>query len=74
METDMAQQGRRLSDKVIEAFYMACDNHDKEVAEALYKVLEISLTRHGGKDNTDNRQNVEFIAKASDRLNALRAA
>ena len=70
----MAQQRRRLSDKVIEAFDMACDSGDAEVAETLYRVLEIVLTRQGGNDVADQREDVGVIARASDRLTALRAA
>ena len=68
----MPQKGRRLSDKIIDAFNMACDKNDLEVAEGLYRILETALTRYGGKDVGDRRQNVEFIRQASDRLNALR--
>ena len=68
----MAEKGRRLSDKIIDAFDMACDKNDLEVAEGLYRVLETALTRYGGKNVDDRRQNVEFIRQASDRLNAMR--
>ena len=68
----MPEKGRRLSDKIIDAFDMACDKNDLEVAEGLYRVLETALTRYGGKNVDDRRQNVEFIRQASDRLNAMR--
>ncbi len=68
----MPEKGRRLSDKIIDAFNMACDKNDLEVAEGLYRILETALTRYGGKDVGDRRQNVEFIRQASDRLNAMR--
>lgn len=68
----MAEKGRRLSDKIIDAFDMACDKNDLEVAEGLYRILETALTRYGGKNIDDRRQNVEFIRQASDRLNAMR--
>ena len=51
---------------------MACDKNDLEVAEGLYQVLETALTRHGGKDVGDKREDVEFIRQASDRLSAMR--
>ncbi len=68
----MPERGRRLSDKIIDAFDMACDKNDLEVAEGLYRILETALTRYGGKNVGDRRQNVEFIRHASDRLNAMR--
>lgn len=68
----MPEKGRRLGDKIIDAFNMACDKNDLEVAEGLYQILETVLTRYGGKNVDDRRQNVEFIRQASDRLNAMR--
>jgi hypothetical protein len=68
----MPDTGRRLSDKIIDAFNMACDKADLEVAEGLYQVLETVLTRHGGKGVGDKREDVEFIRHASDRLSAMR--
>ena len=68
----MPETGRRLSDKIIDAFNMACDKNDLEVAEGLYQVLETALTRHGGKGVGDKREDVEFIRQASDRLGAMR--
>ena len=68
----MPEKGRRLSDKIIGAFNMACDKNDLEIAEGLYRILETALTRYGGKNIGDRRQNVEFIRQASDRLTAMR--
>jgi hypothetical protein len=34
---------RRLSDKVLIAFHLACDQHDLEVAERLLAVLEMVI-------------------------------
>mgnify|MGYP001152836175 CR=1 FL=1 len=68
----MPETGRRLSDKIINAFNMACDKADLEVAKGLYQVLETVLTRHSGKDVGDKREHVEFIHQASDRLSAMR--
>ena len=68
----MVRWGRRLSDKIIDAFEMACDKGDVEVAEGLYHILEMVLTRQGGAGVSDQRQNMEFIAQTSDRLAALR--
>ena len=68
----MPEKGRRLSDKIIDAFNMACDKNDLEVAEGLYRIFETALTRHGGRNVGDRREDVEFIRQASDRLNAMR--
>ena len=68
----MEGKGRRLSDRIIDAFEMACDKRDIEVAEALYRTLELVLTRQGGRDNPDKRENVAFIHNAAKRLAALR--
>ncbi len=70
--TIMVRWGRRLSDKIIDAFEMACDKDDDDAAEGLYHVLELVLTRQGGAGIHDQRQNMEFIAQTSDRLMALR--
>lgn len=72
LETRIPETGRRLSDWIIDAFNMACDENDLEVAEGLYQVLETALTRHGGKDGGDKREDVEFIRQARDRLSAMR--
>ena len=64
--------GRRLSDKILAAFDMACDQNDFEVAEGLYRTLEIVLTRQGGANKIDKRMDVAFIHDASSRLQTLR--
>lgn len=68
----MEGRGRRLSDRIIDAFEMACAQRDLEAAEALYRTLEIVLTRQGGRDNPDKRADVEFVHEAASRLDALR--
>ncbi len=70
----MARQGRRLSDKIIDAFDMACEQNEAEVAQGLYRVLEIVLTRYGGAGKNDKRLDMEFIGEASERLEKLLAA
>ena len=39
----MPEKGRRLSDKIIDAFNMAYDKNDLEVAEGLYQILDTAL-------------------------------
>lgn len=68
----MEGKGRRLSDRVIEAFDLACEQRDLEAAESLYRTLEIVLTRHGGPNNPEKRANIAFIHHAARRLAALR--
>ena len=70
----MAKAGRRLSDKIIDAFDMACAQNEAEVAAGLYRVLEIVLTRYGGAGMTDKRVNMDFIHDAGERLEKLQQA
>ena len=65
----MPAENRRLSDKIIEAFVIACSLENLEAAEQLYSTLEFVLTRD---DGPDRRRNVAFIAEAADRLARLR--
>ena len=63
---------RRLSDRIIAAFDLACEREDVEVADALYKSLELVLTRQGGAGNTERRDDISFILDASAKLHRLR--
>jgi hypothetical protein len=63
---------RRISDHIIDAFDMACENKEVEVAESLYRTLEIVLPRQGGPGAHDKRLNVAFIHEAASRLAKLR--
>jgi hypothetical protein len=65
-------RARRLSDKILEAFDQACDRHDIEVAELPVKALEIALTRIGGPNQVDKRENMQPLIEAFDRLQRLR--
>jgi len=68
----MEGKGRRLSDRIIDAFEMACAQRDLEVADSLYRTLEIVLTRQGGANNPDKRSDVAFVHEAARRLARLR--
>jgi hypothetical protein len=73
----MGEQGsaayhRRLSDRIIAAFDLACEREDMEVADALYRTLELVLTRQGGAGKTERRGDVSFILDASAKLHRLR--
>jgi hypothetical protein len=68
----MPEFSRRLSDKILSAFNQACDRGELEVAEHLARALEAALTRRGGADATENREDVEAVEIAFVRLKALR--
>jgi len=63
---------RRLSDRIIDAFDHACSSEDLEVAEGLFRVLELVLTRHGENDSADKRKNIAFVLEAADKLQLIR--
>ena len=71
-EPPTESRDRRLSDKVLLAFDMACEQNHLEAAEGLYRTLEIVLTRQGGANSVDKRMNVDFIGKAYTKLRRLR--
>jgi hypothetical protein len=68
----MADQQRRLSDKILGAFHQACDHRDLEVAEQLLRALELALTTEGGAARVDQRQNMGPVVEAYTRLGDLR--
>ncbi|MHA1114534.1 MAG: hypothetical protein ACTSRY_08560 [Alphaproteobacteria bacterium] len=61
----------RLSDRILDAFDMACDQGDREVARELFRILEIVLTRRAGTANIDRRQDIADIGAATLRLDDL---
>ena len=63
---------RRLSDKILLAFEQACEKRELDVAELLVKALELTLTRAGGKDNVDKRNDLGPVLDAYARLQQLR--
>ena len=63
---------RRLSDKILLAFDQACEKRELDVAELLVKALELTLTRAGGKDNIDKRNDIGPVLDAYARLQHLR--
>jgi hypothetical protein len=68
----MAEQQRRLSDKILGAFHHACDNRDADVAEQLLRALELALTTEGGLGRVDQRENMGPVVEAYTRLRELR--
>lgn len=69
----MTDPARRLSDKILSAFNQACDQRRIDVAEQLLRALELTLTYHGGQDISEQRMDTSKVAKAYERLEALRA-
>ncbi len=67
----MAQYDRRLSDKLLVAFDQACDQNFVAVAELLLRALEIALTREGGPNRVDKRQDLGPVIAAYARLKEL---
>ena len=63
---------RRLSDKILIAFYHACDQADFQVAEQLLQVLEMMLTRRPLTPDGTRRRNMESLVAAHERLWYLR--
>ena len=73
-EQRIAAYDRRLSDRIVAAFDLACAQRDVEAADALYKILELVLTRQGGPDNPEKRSDVAFIGDAAEKLHRLHEA
>ena len=67
----MTEYTRRLSDKILLAFNQACDQGQLEAAGLLVQALELALTRHGGPNAVDHRQNLQPVIDAYARLQAL---
>lgn len=68
----MAETLRRLSDKILAAFNQACEQNQVDTAEHLLRALELSLTRYGGRGNSDKRADLGPVVEAFGRLEALR--
>src|SRR4051794_36897558 len=65
---------RRLSDKLLVAFDQACDQNFIPVAELLLRAIEIALTREGGPNRVDKRQDLGPVIAAYARLKELQDA
>ncbi len=65
------QYDRRLSDKLLVAFDQACDQGLIPVAELLLRALETVLTREGGPQVVDKRQDLGPVIAAYARLKEL---
>ncbi len=64
----------RLSDRILFALELALEQHDLELAEALNKSLEMSMTRNtGGGEFVERRDYPSEIEKLMNNLRALKA-
>lgn len=65
---------RRLSDKLLVAFDQACDQEFVAVAEILLQAIELALTREGGPNRVEKRQDLGPVIAAYARLKELQDA
>jgi hypothetical protein len=65
---DLPKYSRRLSDKILWAFDQAIEQKAGAVAGLLMQALELALTREGGPDKVDQRQDLEYVLAAYDKL------
>lgn len=56
---------RRLSDKIIEAHRLACEQDEGKIADILMVALENDLSRRGG-DDLERRQHLDELEAAID--------
>ena len=59
----MTDDGRRLSDVIVGAHKVACEEGKKEIADLLLEALELDLSAIGGI-NTEHRDRLEYIEAA----------
>ena len=62
------RNGRRLQDRVLVAFHMACDVGDHATAWMLLAIIESIAIRGGEMAPGDRRKNVEPLVAAHERL------
>lgn len=70
--TDSAD--RRLGDRILAALELAIDQQELEIAEQLWRALELALSRYGGPDAVEKREPPLRLDEQLDRLLALRRA
>ena len=69
---ERTRQNRRLADKVLLAFNIACDVGDVDTAQDLLNILEEIYRRRNTNRPNDRRKNVESLVDACRRLWNLR--
>lgn len=65
---------RRLGDRILAALELAIDQQELEIAEQLWRALELALSRYGGPDAFEKRDPPANLDDVLDRLLALRHA
>lgn len=60
------EAGRRLSDAIVEAHEVACDEGKKEIADLLLEALELDLSAIGGVQ-TEHRDSLGYVERAFER-------
>jgi hypothetical protein len=69
----MTELPRRLSDRILAAFDLACEQHNLPVAEALIRALDLAMTKEGGPARPDRRTDLGPVAEAYDKLRKLQS-
>lgn len=73
MSEEQKSDHDRLSDHILSALHLSLDQKDLDIAEALTKALELSMTRNaGGSEFVERRSYPPEIEQAMERLSSLR--
>jgi hypothetical protein len=82
METDIAEivdfsdakikYSRRLPDKILTSFHLACDQEHYEIAKQILIILETMVTRQGSNPYPDRRKDRKTLVAAHERFWLLR--
>lgn len=70
----MPDLSRRLSDRILAAFDLACTQGNLPVAEVLVRALDLAMTKEGGPARADRRTDLGPVAEAYEKLRRLRTA
>ena len=57
---------RRLSDSIVTAHKIACEEDKKQIAALMFEALELELTSIGG-ERSERREDIDVIESAFDR-------
>lgn len=63
---------RRLGDRILAGLELAVDQQELEIADLLWRALELTLSRYGGPDAVEKREPPVELDEVLDRLLALR--
>jgi len=70
----MTELPRRLSDRILAAFDLACAQRNLPVAEALVRALDLAMTKEGGPARPDRRTELGPVAEAYEKLRELQSS